>query len=393
MKQQLLYGVFSDGSRGSLLIENGIITSVNPKNPPESCIICDFGENYILPAFIEIHAHGGAGYDFIDNTTKSFDAIFESHLSHGVTSLCPTLCACDFNEALNFLELCRQKKSHPGFVGVHLEGPFLSPQMCGAQNLSCLRDPSFEDIEAIADYADVISRITVAPELSGTKQLAKRMLPLGVKLSIGHSAITSKDFAAAIHMGFDSVTHLYSSMRGRYKEGSHVLGGLIEAALADDTCCVELIGDGHHVSRENLLLTLKCKGADHVALVSDAMRAAGQVSPFSHEFGESFLGAALPENRVILEDGVAKLPDRSSFAGSLAIGDTMVQALTEGYGLSLETVSAMMSTTPARMLGLSDRGQLKAGLKADITILNQQYETIIVFRNGEIVYHKENEHA
>ncbi len=386
MKYRLICGKFASGAKGALLTADERISAVNPRALPNECEILDFGESYLLPGFIEVHAHGGAGYDFIDNSRESFEAIFASHLSHGVTTLCPTLCTCDFEATLEFLKLCRSKKDYPGFAGVHLEGPFLSQEMSGAQNLSLLKEPSTESIEAIAEYADVISRITVAPEINGAEQLIKRMTESGIGVSAGHTAIDAEGFYKARELGISSVTHLYSSMKGRYKRGSHVLGGLIEGALADDDCYVELIGDGHHVSRENFILTLKCKGFDRIAVVSDAMRAAGVISPFSNEFGESYLGAVRPENRVIIEDGVAKLPDRSSFAGSVAIGDTMVQALVGRYGLSLEAVSRMLSGTPAKMLGLCDRGELKEGFYADITVLDENYRTVSVVRDGKTVY-------
>lgn len=344
--------------------------------------LIDRSEELILPSFIELHAHGAGGHDFIDNTVESFDSILETHLAHGVATICPTLCACDFGEMLKFLRLCRENP-RPAFAGVHLEGPFLSPKMCGAQNLSCIVEPTAERIAALESFSDVISRVTVAPEVNGSEALAKSMLERGILLSIGHSDADAELAEAAFGSGFSSVTHLFCSTPGRHKVGSFVRGGLIEAALLNDDCFVELIGDGHHVSRESLLLTLKCKGAERVCLVSDAMRAAG-----SELDGESYLGAILPENRVILEDGVAKLPDRSSFAGSLAVGDTMVRAICGRYSVPLPLVSEMMSKTPARLLGLKDRGELRPGLRADITVLDTSYSTTEVYREGIKVFAK-----
>ncbi len=390
MERLLLNGRLANGFCASVLIQDGIIAAIDPADIPSHCKTMDFGDNYILPGFIEVHAHGGGGFDFVDVSDESFDGVFSAHLAHGVTSLCPTLCSSDFELTLDFLRLCEKKSMHPGFIGVHLEGPFLSPEMCGAQNLSCICEPTEDKIQALLPFAKLICRITVAPEVSCVDKLAAKMLPLGVKLSAGHTAACAKDFYSAKKLGVTSVTHLYSSMKGRYKDGSFVLGGLVEAALADDECYVELIGDGHHVSCENLLLTLKCKGKDRVVLVSDAMRAADQYSPFESNYGESFLGAKRPENRVIIEGGVAKLPDRSSFAGSIAIGDTMVKALVEGYGLALDTVSYIMSTSPAGMLGLRDRGRLAAGLRADITVLDKNYNTVAVLCEGKTVFSKES---
>ena len=343
--------------------------------------VVDLSDHYILPAFIELHAHGGGGYDFIDSTPESFNSIFSTHLSHGVATLCPTLCACDFEAMLGFLALCREMK-HPGFAGVHLEGPFLSKKMCGAQNLSCIVEPTAERIEALEEFADMIARMTVAPEIDGAFRLADRLHPLGVRFSVGHSDADAEVVREALSHGFDSVTHLFCSTSGRHKVGSYVHGGVIEEALLSD-CFVELIGDGHHVSRESLLLTLKCKGVGHVCIVSDAMRAAG-----TSGLSESWLGAVRPENRVIIEDGVAKLPDRSSFAGSLAVGDTMVRALI-GYGIDLPVISEMMSKTPAKLLGLSDRGEIKKGLRADLAVLDENFDTEMVLRAGEIVFRRE----
>lgn len=161
-----------------------------------------------------------------------------------------------------------------------------------------------------------------------------------------------------------------------------MLGGAEEEALINDNLTVELIGDGHHVSRENFLVTMRCKGTGRVAVVSDAMRGAGEDG-----ISESWLGEKLPENRVIIEDGVAKLPDRSSFAGSLAVGDTMVRTLVKGYGISLPVVSEMMSLTPAKLLGISgSRGKLEEGYIADITVLDESLRTRSVYLSGRLMY-------
>ncbi len=379
--------VYSSG----LLVENGKITDCDYRESTDKLEVMDFSDCYIMPAFFELHAHGGNDFDFIDNTNEAFEGIFKAHLSHGVARLCPTLCTCDFRDMLKFLELCEGKRSYKGFAGVHLEGPFLSQKMSGAQNLSFLKNPDDYSIASLLEHSEVISRITVAPELEGAFKLAEKMIPKGVSMSIGHSNADAEAVNRAFKQGFNSVTHLYSSCSSRHKIGSRVYGGIIEAALADDNCFVELIGDGHHVSRENLKLTMKCKGIDRVCIVSDAMRAAGSVSPFAEEDSpvyESYLGAIHPANRVVLEGGVAKLVDRSSFAGSLAIGDTMVKALCEVYGFSICDISKMMSLTPAGLMGLNGYGQLKAGYNADITVLNRDFETVAVFRDGELCYKK-----
>ncbi len=401
---------------GGLLCENGIISYVGyTGDTPDDTELVDADGCYVLPSFIEPHAHGGGGYDFIDNTETAFDEIFKLHRAHGVTQLCPTLCACGEESMFEFLSLASRLSDRTGFAGVHLEGPFLSPAMSGAQNRSRLLLPDERIIERLEYYKDIIARITAAPELDGVDTLARRMKCAGVSMSIGHSAADAETARRALRLGFDSVTHLSCSPWGRTNHGVFVRGGIIEAALLDDDCYIELIGDGHHVSPESFRLALKCRGADKICVVSDAMRAAFEVvkpnntdcrenavsyGKLSREnntaptcysnlnttsTGESYLGAILPENRVILEDGVAKLPDRTSFAGSLAVGDSMVESLCQNYGLDLVTVSRMMSATPAALLGLTGRGQLRAGYHADIVLLGKNYRTNAVFIDGKRV--------
>lgn len=432
---------------GGLLCENGIISDVGyTGDTPDDTELVDADGCYVLPGFIEPHAHGGGGYDFIDNTETAFDEIFKLHRAHGVTQLCPTLCACGEESMFEFLSLASRLSDRAGFAGVHLEGPFLSPAMSGAQNRSRLLLPDERIIERLEYYKDIIARVTAAPELNGVDILARRMKCTGVSMSIGHSAADAETARRALRLGFDSVTHLFCSTSGRTKYGGFVRGGIIEAALLDDDCYIELIGDGHHVSPESFRLALKCRGADKICVVSDAMRAAFEVvkpnntdcrenvvssgrqgcentvaapnaypnlNTVSNAYsnlntvsnahpsfnaapnaysnlnttstGESYLGAILPENRVILEDGVAKLPDRTSFAGSLAVGDSMVESLCQNYGLDLVTVSRMMSATPAALLGLTGRGQLRAGYHADIVLLGKDYRTNAVFIDGKRV--------
>ncbi len=369
-----------------LLIRDGIIADCDFRGDiPESAEIVDADGCYLLPSFIELHAHGGGGFDFIDSTAEAFNGIMDTHLSHGVGLICPTLVTCRYDSIINFIKLSEGFSSHPMFGGIHLEGPFLSPVMCGAQNPELIISPTAQMIDELAEYAPLISRITAASEVPGALELALRMTKCGVCMSVGHSNADAQTVFRAADAGFNLITHLYSSTSRRSKFGSYVLGGIEETALIDDRFTAELIGDGHHVCRESLLLTLKCKGEERVCIVSDAMRHAGL--PEMPGITESYIGAVSPENRVIVEDGVAKLPDRSSFAGSVAVGDTMIQALCGRYGLPLAIISRLMSETPARILGLQgERGRIANGLSADITLLDLEYRTKSVFLGGEKVY-------
>lgn len=368
----------------AVLVEDGQIAAVGQGIPvPDGIERVDGRGCYLLPAFVELHAHGGGGYDFADGTEEAARAIFQTHLAHGVTLLCPTLMASAWSDTMAFLRFCDGTVSSlSGFGGVHLEGPFLSPVMRGAQNGGLLITPTEARISELSEMAHLLSRVTVAPELKGVEALARELTRRGVGLSVGHSNADAPAMERAVSWGFTSVTHLYSSTSRRAKQGSFVIGGIEECALLEDRLTVELIGDGHHVCRESFLLTERCKGRDGIVLVSDAMRAAGQ----GEDVTESYLGRVAPENRVLIEDGVAKLPDRSSFAGSVAVGDTMVAALCGRYGLPLPTVSHMMSAVPCALLGLRDRGRIAVGQRAELTLLNEQYQTVAVISGGRKVY-------
>ncbi len=373
----LIGGTFRE--KTSVMIGGGKILDTNYIGQVTNDIeVINADGNYLLPSFIELHAHGGGGSDFADMTEEAVDKIMLTHFSHGVTLLCPTFVASPWQKTLDFLKFCDSAiKNHPMFGGVHLEGPFLSPLMCGAQNISSIIAPTPKAVDELAEFSQLLSCVTAAPEIDGIEYLAKRMTAKGVSMSVGHSNADSPTMDKAAVWGFNRVTHLFSSTSRRAKSGSYVIGGIEESALVDDRFAVELIGDGHHASRESILLTEKCKGMNKVAFVSDAMRGAG-----CYGLTESFLGEIRPENRVIIEDGVAKLPDRSSFAGSVAVGDTMVSALCGRYGLPLETVSHMMSSVPARLLSLNKRGKIEKGFDAELILLDKNYKTQKVFSNN-----------
>lgn len=384
MKRLLVHGAkivrMNRIENGAILCENGIIADCDYRgDTPEDCETLET-DCYLMPSFIELHAHGGGGFDFIDCTPEAFDTILHTHLSHGVTLLCPTLTACQPENMFSFLDMCELYSGKPCFAGAHLEGPFLSPEMIGAQNGRHIIKPNDRITRELAERSNLISRITAAPEIEGVGDFAKKMVSLGVGMSVGHSAAGSETLRRSFDWGFNQITHLYCSTSRSIKRGGRLFGGIVEESLLNDSCYAELIADAHHVSRESFLLAMKCKKGK-ICAVSDAMRAAGYA-----DSGESFLGEVLPENRVILEDGVAKLPDRSSFAGSLALGDTMVAALCGEYGLTLNDVSEIMSVTPAELLGLRKKGRLLPGYDADFVLLNADYKTTAVYSAGKQVF-------
>lgn len=374
--------VLPDGIRTvTLVLEDGKIFDILPEG-----IRIDGALEYdglILPGFVELHAHGGGGYDIMDMTDEAFCGVVRTHLAHGTTTLCPTAVSAPLPELIKLFELYRRNSANCGATlgGLHLEGPFLSYEMKGAQNPACLLTPTEHTVaELFAAGEGVITRMTAAPECDPSGIIAKYAARFGVRLAIGHSNAVCNEALAAYEQGYTHVTHLYCNTPSNRKIGQRVFAGVVEAAFLEDGMSVELIGDGRHIPRETMLAVLKIKGADRVALVTDAMRAAGT------DASESYLGAPLPENRVIIEDGVAKLPDRSFYAGSIATSDRMFRVAVAEYGIPTETAVKMMCTTPAEIAGMSDRkGSLQIGKDADLVLMDESLNVTQVYAMGRPV--------
>jgi N-acetylglucosamine-6-phosphate deacetylase len=320
-----------------------------------------------VPGFVEIHTHGCGGYDFGDLTEEAFLRSAECYRAHGTTTVLPTSVSCSDEDMTMLFELFRKvsDKAVVNYAGLHLEGPYLSMEMKGAQNPRYIRTPEKVFVSKITDNADIVRLITAAPEIEGAEYLARECKKAGIALSVGHSAATAEQVKAAEKTVFCHVTHMYCGTTSNRKIGQTVYSGIVEAAYLSDDMLVELIGDGKHIPKETMQLALKIKGSDRINLTSDSMRAAGT------NLTESYLGAISPENRVIIEDGVAKLPDRSSYAGSIATSDMILRKMVVDYELPLVDVVKMLSLTPARIVGLDKtKGSIEVGKDGDILMLD-----------------------
>lgn len=350
--------------------------------PPAHAEVIDAQGCYVLPGMVEIHAHGGGGADFMDATPEAFETAISTHLRHGVTTILPTSVACSTQDMLRLFDLYRsmQKSRYAAALGgLHLEGPFISQAMRGAQSPAFIRPPQKEEVDLLLrEGGSLIRLITAAPELEGMAYLARRARENGIFLSSGHADATYAQLAAGYAMGFHHVTHLYSSTPTVRKLHQRVCAGVLEFAYLTEDMRIELIGDGRHVPCEVLRLALRIKGAGRINLTSDAMRAAGTGA------SESYLGAVRPENRVIIEDGVAKLPDRSSYAGSIATADRMLRWAVRDCGVSLPEAVRMLTLSPAEAVGLDARkGSLSAGKDADFVLLDHDLNVRRVYLRGE----------
>ncbi len=347
---------------------------------PEGCEVFDAKGGYVSPGFVDLHVHGGGGADFLDATPEAIGTVLSLHAAHGTTSLLPTTLTCPDGILFRGLRALSSYEGKGGaeILGLHLEGPYFASGSKGAQAIREQKIPTLEELDAIDRAAGgKILRFDAAPELPGMDLFAEWTKKKGILASIGHSEANAETAIEFFGKGFTHVTHLYCCTTTEHKEGQTVHGGIVEAAYLVDDFTVELIGDGKHIPRETMLLCFKIKGADRVALVTDAMRAAGT------DVTESILGEKETGTRVIVEDGVAKLPDRSFFAGSVATMDRCLKTAV-GYGVPLCDAVKSCSLTPARIAGAADRkGSVEAGKDADLLILGEDLSVKKVFLKGE----------
>ena len=366
-------------------IINGKIVLGNSMNKTsEDAEVIDARGLYVLPGFIDIHVHGGGGSDFMDVTEDAFQTIVSTHAYHGTTSIMPTTLSATPESIESFLKLYKKMKNKAldaGLLGVHLEGPFLSPNQTGAQNQSMLLLPTKDHIRFLEKYKDIIKRIDIAPELEGAMSAGKYFSDNGAVVSIGHSDALFDVVEKSLKYGFSHVTHMHCASPWARKINGKLRAGIPEAAYLFDDMSFELIGDGYHIAPQTIEMAAKFKQKYKVSLVTDAMRAAGT------DVSESYLGAVAPENRVIIEGGVAQLPDKSSFAGSIATMDAVFFHALNNTKLPITKVCELTSMAAATLLGIDKlKGSIGDGKDADIVIADIEKNTLrYVISNGSII--------
>ncbi|MBR6739932.1 MAG: amidohydrolase family protein [Clostridia bacterium] len=342
----------------------------------------DAGGLYAAPGFIDIHLHGGGGCDFADGEVGDILAAAKAHAAHGTAVLYPTCASASFEDTLKFvknvtLAMEQNAPGKPYIAGAHLEGPYFCDGMRGAQNPDYIKSPDPEEYTALCDGGNV-SRISFAPELEGSDRLCEFLSERGIVAAYGHTEAVYSELKPMIERGCRLATHLYSGMNGvTRREGLRRLGG-VETAYLEDSVTVEAIADGIHLPPELLRLIYRIKGADRICLVTDSMRAAGVEGE-----GPSVLGPRKDGVDCYVKNGVAYLPDMTAFAGSIATADRLLRTVYKQADVPLAAAVKMLTATPARVMGLADRGSFKRGNAADVVIFDENINIKALFLQGK----------
>lgn len=328
----------------------------------------DFPDAVVVPGFVDMHVHGGGGASCTDGHIARAAGF---HLRHGTTTMLASLVTAGPAELLDAVARAADATRSGAVAGIHLEGPWLSPARCGAHDPTQMRAPDPAEIDTVLAAADgAIRMVTLAPELPGADQAIRRFLDANIVVAVGHSNATYEQARHAVGLGATVATHLFNAMPPL----DHRAPGPALALLEDPRVTVELIADGVHVHPAVVRAAIAAVGPGRVALITDAMAAAGCGD------GAYRLGAV----PIDVEAGIARVRAASTIAGSTATMDQLFRSVA-GPDPDDDTLAAavqMTSVTPARALGLADIGGLRAGCAADLVVLDRDLRVVAVMRNG-----------
>ena len=362
---------------GSVVIEGNKIKAVKECNClEEGAEVIDAKGCVVVPGGIEMHVHGGGGRDFMEGTEEAFRVAVDAHLQYGTTAIYPTLSSSTIPMIEKAVETCDKLMQEPDspILGLHLEGPYFNPKQAGAQIPEWIKAPVAEEYEPLLEKSKCLKRWDEAPELPGSIDFIKCCCKHGVLPSIGHTRATYEDVHAANEAGMTHATHFYNAMPVVYKNREFKVAGTVESIFAEENMTVEMIADGIHVPPVMLRMIYQIKGVEKTALVTDSLACAA-----TH-------GDAAFDPRVILEDGVCKLADRSALAGSIATMDRLIRTCVQQAGIPLQDACRMASETPAKIMGVYDRkGSIEAGKDADIIMFDDEQQLKFVMQNGNVV--------
>ncbi len=364
---------------GAIDFADGKIVAVHKEVPATPADETIDGKNcYACPGFVDIHVHGGGNVDFMGASPAEVNTAVAAHAACGTTTILPTTVTANLEMTERMIQNVRTASEDcPVTIpGVHLEGPFLSPAQAGAQDPEALINPSEEVLTRLEKaWPGGIKIMGVAPELPGGVEFGKILEKHGIRATIAHSDADYDTCVEALKAGYTDITHIYSGCSMVHRVNGYRHGGVVEAGLVEDFTA-QIIADGCHLPPELLKLIFKCKGADNISLITDALFPAGADLPD---------GSVLRQANgmeTILEDGVMKMPHRQAFAGSIATMDRLVRNMVSLAGVSLPDAVTMATATPARVAGLATKGHLKPGFDADIVLLDKDLQVKSVYAKG-----------
>ena len=375
--------------QGTVEIEDGKIAYVGERERYFPCDqVIDAGGHYVSPGFVDIHTHGGGGNDFMDGTPEAIIGAAELHAKYGTTSIVPTTLTSTNEELKAVMEAFRSAKhmnrNGAKLLGLHLEGPYFAKNQAGGQDVRYIREPNREEYLEILSWSDDILRWSIAPELPGALELGEELSKRGILAAIGHREAEYEQVIASCEHGYRHITHLSSGMNGLHRRNAYRFLGIVESAYLIDDLSVEIIADGCHLPAELIRLIYNIKGPKKTALITDSLRGAGMPD------GPSISGSLKNGQAVIIEDGVAKMPDRKAFAGSVATTNRLVSTVVHKAGIPLLDAVEMASLTPARILKKEEIiGSLTPGKQADILIFDEEIQILMTMIDGRIIYQKE----
>lgn len=360
---------------GWLAVEEGLVAAVGEGEVPSTWAHLpqiEAAGHHVVPGFVDIHSHGGGGAAFGAGTSIVDDArvVIATHFAHGTTTMMASLVTQPLPTLRAAVEALADLVEAGDLAGIHLEGPWLSPAHRGAHDPELLRDPAIEDIDyLLGARPGAVKMVTIAPELTGGLDAVRRIVGHGAIAAIGHTDADAAMASASVDAGVTLATHLFNAMLPIH----HRVPGPVLALLEDPRVAVELVADGVHLHALTLEHAARSAGPARTVLVTDAMAAAG-VSD-----GEYLLGDLV----VDVVDGVARLREGGSIAGSTLTLDAALRFASTVAGVPFAHALAAVTTTPAAVLGRTDVGNLEPGARADIVMLDEAVTVREVFRAGQ----------
>ena len=370
---------------GIVIVQNEKIIEVGKRGEikePGNAEIIDAKNGYISPGLIDIHVNGANGADVSKVDSDTFSTMGNFFAKYGVTSYVGTTITAaptDIIKALQFARINKKENKIDGaeLLGIHMEGPYISPAQSGAHPKQFLALPKPEHYLQFLEFSDVLLKMTIAPELEGAEQLVKDLREHNIVVSAGHTNGIYFEMKNAIDAGVNHSTHFFCNMSHFRRDKLKRVAGVVETLLYDDRVTGALIGDGWHVGPQLMKLLIKVKGTDRVCFVTDAMSAVGLPDGI-HKLGDV---------EAVVENGIARLKDNTAYAGSVTTMDVCVRNGINQVGLSLVDAIKMSSLSPAKIIGVDNRkGSLEKGKDADITIFNRNIKVVKTIGRGKIIF-------